>query len=133
MSPSGTDAAPGLLAALRDRLGLAGVVESRLDARVAAALRVLRAGERDLPRSTDLARRLGMSPGRFRDLFLRDVGLSYRRYLLWRRLRSALAGLGRGGSLTAVAHAAGFADSAHLTRTARRMFGIMPSAMPRAV
>jgi AraC-like DNA-binding protein len=35
----------------------------------------------------------------------------------------------RGESLSSAAHTAGFADSAHLTRTSRRMFGIAPSAM----
>jgi AraC-like DNA-binding protein len=35
----------------------------------------------------------------------------------------------KGASLSAAAHAAGFADSAHLTRTSRRMFGFPPSSM----
>jgi AraC-like DNA-binding protein len=34
-----------------------------------------------------------------------------------------------GESLSTAAHAAGFADSAHLTRTSRRMIGIPPSLM----
>jgi AraC-like DNA-binding protein len=34
-----------------------------------------------------------------------------------------------GASLSTAAHAAGYADSAHLTRTSRRMFGIPPSLM----
>jgi AraC-like DNA-binding protein len=34
-----------------------------------------------------------------------------------------------GRSWTEAAHAAGFADSSHLTRTFRRMFGINPAAL----
>ena len=34
-----------------------------------------------------------------------------------------------GASLSTAAHAAGFADSAHLARTSRRMIGIPPSLM----
>jgi AraC-like DNA-binding protein len=34
-----------------------------------------------------------------------------------------------GGSLTDAAHEAGFADSAHLSRTFRRMFGVAPSSL----
>lgn len=34
-----------------------------------------------------------------------------------------------GASLSTAAHAAGFADSAHLTRTSRRMIGIPQSSM----
>lgn len=37
-----------------------------------------------------------------------------------------------GRSWTAAAHEAGFADSAHLTRTFRRMFGIGPTALVRS-
>jgi AraC family transcriptional regulator len=33
-----------------------------------------------------------------------------------------------GGSWTEAAHAANFADSAHLTRTCRRMFGLAPTS-----
>ena len=36
----------------------------------------------------------------------------------------------RGESMSAAAHAAGFADAAHLTRTSKRMFGFAPSLMP---
>jgi AraC family transcriptional regulator len=118
------------LDSMRDALGLASVSAVPLDARIGAALRVLHASSSDRLRSAELARRVGLSAGRFRHLFLREVGLGYRRYLLWLRLRSALEALHRSGSLTTAAHAAGFADSAHLTRTTRRMFGIVPSAMP---
>jgi AraC-like DNA-binding protein len=41
----------------------------------------------------------------------------------------ALERLGRGVSLTTAAHAAGFADSAHFSRTFRAMLGIAPSAL----
>jgi AraC-like DNA-binding protein len=34
-----------------------------------------------------------------------------------------------GQSWTAAAHDAGFADSAHLSRTCRRMFGFAPAAL----
>ena len=35
----------------------------------------------------------------------------------------------RGASLTEAAHLAGFADSAHLSRTFRAMFGVAPSLL----
>lgn len=50
----------------------------------------------------------------------------------WLRLQHALAAVQAGASLTAAAHAAGFADSAHLTRSCRAMFGITPSTGVRA-
>lgn len=42
-------------------------------------------------------------------------------------INSNLAHTMRGASLSTAAHAAGFADSAHLSRTCRRMMGIPPS------
>jgi AraC-like DNA-binding protein len=55
-----------------------------------------------------------------------------RTYLLWRRLLHVWALLMDGETLSSAAHAAGFADSAHLSRTSRTMFGLPPSAMQMA-
>jgi AraC-like DNA-binding protein len=77
----------------------------------------------------EIARDVHLSPGRFRHLFVEEMGIPFRRYLLWRRLQRALEVAVRGGSWAEAAHAASFADSAHLTRTFRRMFGIAPSAL----
>jgi AraC-like DNA-binding protein len=81
----------------------------------------------------EIAQRSGLSGRRFRDLFAGQVGMSCRRYLLWHRLYSALAELAGGASLSQAASAAGFSDAAHLTRTFKRMVGIVPSAIARSV
>ena len=74
-----------------------------------------------------LAGKVGLSPGRLRHLFVAETGVSFRRYLLWERLNKALS-LGFGGaSWTEAAYAANFADSAHLSRTCQRMFGLAPT------
>ena len=59
--------------------------------------------------------------------------MSCRQYLLWTRLYSALGELARGASLTEAALEAGFADAAHLTRTFRRMVGVVPSVIAGSV
>lgn len=51
-----------------------------------------------------------------------------RRYSLWRRLLHALARVGP-VDLTTAAHAGGFADLAHFSRTCRRMLGYAPSEL----
>ena len=48
---------------------------------------------------------------------------------LWLRLRRAVELLASAGSLTEAAHDAGFSDSAHLSRTFRKMFGVKPSLL----
>jgi AraC-like DNA-binding protein len=77
----------------------------------------------------DAAAVAGLSEGRFRHLFVDETGVAFRPYVLWTRLNRALE-LGVGGtSWTEAAHAANFADSAHLTRTCRRMYGLVPTSM----
>lgn len=74
-----------------------------------------------------LAACVHLSPGRFRHLFRTKMGISVQSYLRWRRLYTALRTTTYGASLTEAAHAAGFADSAHLTRVFRATFGLPPS------
>jgi AraC-like DNA-binding protein len=70
-----------------------------------------------------------LSPSRFRHLFVAETGMAFRPYVLWRRFVHVWELLARGTSLTAAAHAAGFADAAHLSRTSRSTFGYPPSAL----
>src|SRR5262249_6798266 len=76
---------------------------------------------------TSLATLVHLSPSRFRHLFRREMGMSVQSYLRWQRLLAALRASAYGASLTEAAHAAGFADSAHLTRVCRATFGLPPS------
>jgi AraC-like DNA-binding protein len=55
--------------------------------------------------------------------------MSVQSYLRWKRLIAAISASALGASLTQAAHAAGFADSAHLTRVFRATFGISPSSI----
>lgn len=74
----------------------------------------------------------GLSASRFRHLFATETGLPFRNYVLWRRLMRAVEIWSNGASLTDAAHEAGFADSAHLSRTFRRMFGQSASTLEQA-
>lgn len=75
------------------------------------------------------AKQLGLSSSRFLHRFRAHTGLPLRPYLRWRRLLVALREAMQGASLTDAAHAAGFSDAAHFTRTFRRHFGLAPSAL----
>ena len=77
----------------------------------------------------DGAALVGLSPGRTRHLFVQQTGLPFRTYLLWLRLNRAVELYAGGASLTEAAHAAGFSDSAHLSRTFHRMFGIAAASL----
>ena len=103
----------------------------RLDPRVSTVLRKIRESE-DLRLSLEAAAALvHLSPGRFAHLFKDQLGLPFRRYMLWRKLARAMLAIGRQSSIADAAHASDFADAAHLTRTFHQMFGIPPSVMMR--
>ena len=100
-----------------------------LDARVAQAVRRLRASL-DARRSLfDLAREVGLSPSRFRHVFRREIGMSAQSYVVWLRIYDACAAVARGASLSDAAYQAGFSDAAHFSRTFRRTFGLAPSQL----
>jgi AraC family transcriptional regulator len=84
--------------------------------------------DRDLTLA-DVAAEACLSPSRFRHLFVEQTGMALRPYILWRRFLRAWELVSAGVPLSTVAHEAGFADAAHLSRTSRRMFGFPPSAM----
>jgi len=99
------------------------------DARVAAIIGSL-ADRLDGPLSlSDVARSIHLSPSRLRHLFVEQTGLPFKSYVLWRRMMRAVELFSTGVSLTEAAHAAGFSDSAHFSRTCRRTFGLPASAV----
>jgi AraC-like DNA-binding protein len=100
-----------------------------LDTRVArGAAAIDRRLEGGTVRLADVAAEAGLSPERFRHLFAAEIGIAFRRYVLWRRVGVAARSLAAGAGLTGAAHAAGFADAAHLARTTKAMFGITTGA-----
>ncbi|WP_067844433.1 AraC family transcriptional regulator [Nocardia lijiangensis] len=94
---------------------------------VAEALRVAAASAGGPPSLGDLAAAVAMSPSRLSHLFTEQVGLPYAAWRRWTRLQLAVGTVRAGGSLTEAAHATGFTDSAHLTKTCRDLFGITPT------
>jgi AraC-like DNA-binding protein len=102
-----------------------------MDPRVTTVLNSIRASE-ELRMSLESAAALAfLSPTRFQHLFKDQMGLPFRRYVLWRKLTRAMVAIGSSQSIADAAHAADFADAAHLTRTFYQMVGIAPSALMR--
>lgn len=102
------------------------------DERVLAVIERIAASDADLPSLDALAASVHLSPSRFRHLFVETTGMALRSYLLWRRLLRAWVSLTDGATIAEAAHAAGFADASHLSRTCRVMFGLAPSTMTMA-
>jgi AraC-like DNA-binding protein len=103
----------------------------RLDPRVTNVLNRIQASD-DLRVSLDAAAAMAfLSPSRFAHLFKQQVGLPFSRYMLWRKLTRAMVAIGSERTIADAAHAADFADAAHLTRTFYQMVGMAPSVLMR--
>ncbi|MDT3233425.1 helix-turn-helix domain-containing protein [Pseudomonas sp. rhizo25] len=78
-----------------------------------------------------LAAAAHLSLSQLERLFTDQLGVPIRRLVLWRRLRIALQLALTGSTLTEAAHGAGFADSAHFSRTMKHLFGVTAGASLR--
>lgn len=74
----------------------------------------------------ELAVRAGMSESHLSHLFSEQIGVPVSRYRMWLRTFEAARCLHESRSVTEAAHAAGFSDAAHLSRTFKRLFGQSP-------
>lgn len=93
-----------------------------LDPRIVAVIDSL-ADEAGAAAVEHIAQKVGLSPSRFQHLFTGQIGIPFRRYRAWQRLRRAWRKIANGATITAAAHEAGFFDSAHFAHEYRRTFG----------
>lgn len=122
---------PTQVAELRGRvedalLGDCPAVSAR-DERIQKVVGVLHRQDESEPDVAELAASVGLSPSRLRHLFREQLGIPIRSYRLWRRMSRAVELIPEARSITELAHAAGFADSAHLSRAFRQLFGMSPT------
>lgn len=115
---------PAVAAEICTRVADGREARARPQARVRAAAQ--RAGTSDS--LGELARDVGLSPVRLRELVRAELGVPLSHLRLWQRMAAAAAA-GREWSLADRAHAAGFADQPHLSRTVRRFTGRTPVAV----
>jgi AraC-like DNA-binding protein len=108
---------------LDDLIGFAGRRERPVDPRMARVLDSLHESYADLRQVGRVAETVGLSPSRFQHVFTREIGVPFRRYRAWCRMRAAIRAVLDGSNLTTAAHTAGFADQAHFARDFRRTFG----------
>ena len=70
----------------------------------------------------------GISESSFSHMFSKEVGLPFRRYLLWKRLKESIAVfLREKKSLTEISVEMGFSDQAHFSNSFKDVFGVKPT------
>lgn len=97
--------------------------EGSLDGRIARVVSSLGAEPQSALSADALARSVGLSSSRLQHLFTQEIGVPFRRYRSWLRMRRAITAVVAGANFTGAAHAAGFADQAHFANDFRRTFG----------
>lgn len=102
---------------------------AELSPHVVSALLYLDGAIDGKPRIKEAASAAGISPSRLTHLFTQQVGIPFRKFVLWLRLRRVVESVSQGENLTSSAHSAGFSDSSHLSRVFRENFGLSPSAL----
>ena len=115
--------AEALLVELTGHDASAGAVHPEVE----AVLRYVDAVLPGMPRLAEAAAAVAWSSTRLTHVFTEQVGMPFRRFVLWTRLRRAAVAVQDGADLTTAAAETGFADSAHLSRTFRSLFGLAPS------
>jgi AraC-like DNA-binding protein len=118
-STADTDVINELGQALRGSLGPEPHSFNRMQLALRKQLR-----EQDDLNLTALATAMQLSPSRVQHLFLKELGVSYKRLQHWVRFRAAMRKLGNMGSLTDAALEGGFSDSSHFSNAFKAMFGL---------
>jgi AraC-like DNA-binding protein len=113
------------VAELRARLGFA---SAPLPASMAAIVRAIEAEPMLRMPQDELARRLRMERTQALRRFKAATGMTFRAFKLWSGLQHAARHIAAGELVRTAAIDAGFADTAHLSRSFRALFGLSPSA-----
>ncbi|PPD00838.1 MAG: AraC family transcriptional regulator [Hyphomicrobium sp.] len=110
--------------ALDDLIGFSKVKGARLrDERIARAVDSLSQPNGHTLSIDDIIAQIGLSPSRFQHLFTQFVGVPFRSYRSWSRMRFAVREIIAGSNFTTSAHAAGYSDQSHFAHDFRRIFG----------
>ena len=113
-----------LLGCARQALAVSAVT---LDPRVRKVAGRFNRGELLDASVSELAKLVRLSPSRFVHLVTAELGVGIRRLKQHYRFKLVALAAAQGKSLTTAAHAAGFADSGHFSRTFLETFGLSPS------
>jgi AraC-like DNA-binding protein len=109
---------------LRERLDHG---QGRLPLKMRAVLADLAADPMARMSQDELAQRLGLERTRALRLFKESTGTTFRQFKRWTGLQHAARLIVSGARVRTAAMDAGFADTAHLTRTFKQCFGLTPS------
>jgi AraC-like DNA-binding protein len=80
-------------------------------------------------RLNEISKEISLSESRTLHLFKEQVGVPFRKYILWKKLKRAISLFAntKDKKVTDIALEAGFSDSAHLSKIIKSSFGLSPT------
>jgi AraC-like DNA-binding protein len=76
----------------------------------------------------EISNKVSLSSERFRKIFKTEVGITFKNYIRWQKIKTAftLLNIKPNLKLVDIAYESGFTDQAHMTKTVRDTFGYVP-------
>lgn len=100
----------------------------KIDERVLGCIQRIRKSDADTIQLQQMADQVFLSPSRLSHLFKEETGLTFRQFVLHRKLVKSLQAMHNEQSLTEASFIGGFSDHPHFTKTFKKTFGIKPSS-----
>jgi AraC-like DNA-binding protein len=113
-----------IVAEIFEELKIKNLSNKKIDLRIQKIIEIIEKNEEKKMLIRELSESVSLSDSRLQHLFKEQMGVSIKRYLLWKRMSDALHIIIKGKDFTFAAHEAGFADSSHLSRAFKEHFGI---------
>lgn len=104
--------------------------DNNLDPRIIKAKEIIENGEfLENIRISEISKEISLSESRTLHLFKEQVGVPFRKYILWKKLKRAITLFANSNDrkITDIALEAGFSDSAHLSKIIKSSFGLSPT------
>lgn len=100
-----------------------------MDSRILQAMNFIDTHIQEDPSLTEVASLCCLSESRFSHLFKSEAGITFKGYVILRRLDYVYTKLSQGIPITVAALEAGFSDSAHFAAINKQMFGLSATAI----
>jgi AraC-like DNA-binding protein len=109
-------------------------VSNNLRAEIKNAITLIKSHDHNC-KIDEIAQQVGLSPDRFRHLFKEELGITFKNYIKWQKIRRAftLKLANQEMTMTQIAHDSGFSDQAHMSRVIKENFGHTPKFLSKKV
>lgn len=99
-----------------------------IDERIQRCIQIIRQSGSNAIHLQDVAEQVFLSPSRLSHLFKQETGLTFKKFVLHRKLVKSLKAMHNQLNLTEASYMGGFSDQPHFTKVFKKSFGIKPSS-----